>query len=495
MGEGTRRFAALLAPRREIAGLALILIAASALRFPGLADLPLIGDESYYWLWSRQPDWSYYDHPAGVALLVRASTAIGGPGHLGVRWLNALVGTASVFFAWLAGRRILSDQAGLVAAAALAFGAPYILTSRFVYTNTLPLLLVLINLLAFWRMTQEPTGPRQGLLFGLSMATLFNTKYVGYVYALSLTVAVLIDHRALLGTRRLWIGAVIASLGLLPVLLWNLEHDWISFRWQLSHLTSTTLGSAGLLRHGHHAWTYLTGPLVALAGAGLARFRNRAERLLTIVALGLLLPIALSPASSPRNLSLGLVPLLMLAGTRLPVDLSSAPRRAAAAAFLTLLLGTSLYGIGTVISLHTSAPLPRSSIVPAIRRDAAGWPTLAGALEGGPDPVLTVDYSLAAQIRYYTNRPAYTHWGQYQVWGIPPFSDATVVSLDYLDQDTLTARLRGAFGQLDGPRETVIAEGGSTKVILVWHGWGLHCDQQRFLDQLDFLSLLQTVER
>lgn len=495
MREDTPEFTPLVAPRGEIAALALILIAASALRFPGLADLPLIGDESYYWLWSRQPDWSYYDHPAGVALLVRASTAIGGQGHLGVRWLNALVGTASVFLAWLVGQRLLSGWAGLLAAAALAFGAPYILTSRFVYTNALPLLLVLINLLAFWRMTKEPAGPRHGLLFGFSLALLFNAKYVAYVYALSLVVAVLFDHRALLHTRRLWIGAAVASLGLLPVLLWNLEHDWISFRWQLSHLTSTEMGSEGLVRHAHHAWTYLTGPLVALAGAGLARLRNRAERLLTILALCLLLPIALSPASSPRNLSLGLVPLFMLAGTRLPVDLASGSRRAAAAAFLTLLLGTALHGIGTVMSLHTSAPLPSSTIVPAIRRDAAGWPALAGALEGGPGPILTVDYSLAAQIRYYTNRPAYTHWGQYRVWGIPAFSDATIVSLDYMDQDLITARLRRAFDRLEGPWKTVITEDGATKVVLVWHSWGLRWDQQRLLNQLDFLNLLQAAER
>ena len=481
--------------RRETSALVLILTAASALRFLGLGGLPLIGDESYYWLWSRQPAWSYYDHPAGVALLVRASTAVAGQGHLGIRWLNALVGTAAVFLAWLVGRRLLSARAGLFAAAALALGAPYVLTSRFVYTNTLPLLFTLLNLLALWRMTQEHAGPGHGLLFGLSLALLFNTKYVAYVYALSLAVAVLIDHRSLLGTRRFWVGAAVGALGLLPVLLWNLEHDWISFRWQLSHLASSELGTGGLLSHAHHAWTYLTAPLVALAGAGLARVRTRAERLLTTIAVFLLLPVALSPASSPRNLSLGLVPLLMLAGTRLPADLSSRARRAAAAAFVTLLLGTAIYGLGTVLRLHTTAPLPSSSIVPPIRRDAAGWPGLADPLGGGPDPVFTVDYSLAGQVNYYTKRPAYTHWGQYKVWGIPPLTDATIVSLDYVEEDLVTGRLRQAFDRLEGPRRIVIRERDSTKVVLVWRGWGLLWDQERFLSQLDFLSLLQAADR
>jgi len=481
--------------RAELTALALIMIAAAALRFPALGELPLIGDESYYWLWSRRPAWSYYDHPAGVALLVRASTAIGGQGHVGVRWLNALVGTISVLLAWRVGRRLLSRRAGLLAAYAVAVGAPYIVTSRFVYTNTLPLLLMLVNLLAFWRMTQERAGPLHGLVFGITLALHFNTKYTAYVHALALAVVILLDHRSLLRTPRLWIGASVACLGLLPVLLWNLEHDWTSFRWQLSHLTSTDIGSGGLLRHALHAWSYLTGPLVALAAAGLARVKTRSQRLLTIVSLSLILPIALSPASSPRNLSLGLVPLLMLAGTRLPRDLSGGSRRAAAAAFLTFLLASSMYGAGTVLTLHTAAPLPRSSIVPAIRSDAAGWPALSDALEGGPDPVFTVDYSLAGQVRYYTNRPAYTNWGQVLLWGIPPFTDATVVSLDYLDENEVTSRLRQAFEHLEGPRRIVITDRGATKTVLVWYGWGLRWDQARFLSQLDFLSLLHATSR
>jgi 4-amino-4-deoxy-L-arabinose transferase-like glycosyltransferase len=469
----------------------LILVSAAGLRFARLGELPLIGDESYYWLWSRRPAWSYHDHPAGVALLVRASTAVGGQGHLGIRWLNALVGTAAVFLAWRVGRRLLSPHAGLVAASAVALGAPYILTSRFVYTNTLPLLLMLANLLAFWRMSGEHARLRHGVLFGLTLALFFNAKYVAYVYTLSLAAAILLDHRQLLRTRRLWIGAGIAALGLLPVLVWNLEHDWVSFRWQLSHLASTEMGSSSLLTHAYHAWSYLTGPLVALAAAGLFRLRTRAERLLTIVALSLLLPVALSTASSPRNLSLGLVPLLMLAGTRLPVNGTSSFRRPAAAALFTLLLGVSLYGVGTVLKLHGPAPLPASSIVPAILRDAAGWPSLSAVVEGGSDPVFTVDYSLAGQVNYYTNEDAYTNWGQYLVWGIPPVTNAKIVSLDYVDEDAVTSRLRQAFQRVEGPHRTVVKERGTTKVVFVWHGWQLRWDQARFLSQLDFLTLLQ----
>jgi hypothetical protein len=43
---------------RNGGALALIGIAGLGLRFVGLGSLALIGDESYYWLWSRHPDWA-----------------------------------------------------------------------------------------------------------------------------------------------------------------------------------------------------------------------------------------------------------------------------------------------------------------------------------------------------------------------------------------------------------------------------------------------------
>ena len=54
--------------------LALILtVAALRLIFLLSSDLDLIGDESYYWDWSRQPDWCYFSKPPMVAWLIHLS--------------------------------------------------------------------------------------------------------------------------------------------------------------------------------------------------------------------------------------------------------------------------------------------------------------------------------------------------------------------------------------------------------------------------------------
>jgi 4-amino-4-deoxy-L-arabinose transferase-like glycosyltransferase len=468
-----------------------VLLLSYALRFWRLGALSLIGDESYYWLWSRHLAWSYYDHPPGVALLVRASTALGGGGEFGVRWLNALLGVVAVLLTAGVGRRLLSRRAGWFGAAAVAVGAPYLVTARFVYTDALHLALLLLNLLAFWRLTRPDAGPDAGLAFGASLALLFNTKYSAYFYAVALLLVVLIDYRHLLRTRRLWIGGIVAALGLLPVLAWNAAHDWASFRWQLSHATLTLSERPSLLGSAHHAWVYLTGPLVLVGLLGLGRWRTPAERLLVLVALCLLAPVALSPASSPRNLSTGLVPLLLLAGTRLPTRLGSWHRRGLAGLLALGLLGAALFGVGTVANLVGPSPLPHSSIVPAILRDAAGWSDLGAALAERPGPFFALDYSIAAQLRYYAGRPATTAWGQYRIWGLPDLERATIVALDYLPADWVTRRLSRAYDDVTGPERLAFTERGATKVVYLWRAEGLRWDQSTFLQRFDFLTLVE----
>jgi 4-amino-4-deoxy-L-arabinose transferase-like glycosyltransferase len=475
--------------------LGVALLFGGALRFWQLGELALIGDESYYWLWSRHLDWAYMDHPAGVAALTWLSTALGGEGEVGIRWLNALLGLACIPLVYLAGRQMLSRPAGGVAALALAAGAPFLLTARFVYTDALQLFLLLINLCWFWRLVSEQPRPRPltAAAFGLSLALLLNTKYSAYLYCLALGAALLLDHRHLLADRRLWAAGLLAATGLVPVVAWNAAHGWISFRWQLSHAGLSLAGEQGLLGSAFHSLVYLSPPLVALALAGLGVVRHPAGRLLSLVAAFMLLPIILSPANSPRNLSTGLVALLLLAGARWPTRQGerTAGRWWAAVLLTAGLALTALYGLGTVANLSGPSPLPGSSAAGDIRQDAAGWRALGPALAGYPAPIFALDYSIASQITYYSRRPAYTAWGQYRLWGIPTFQDATVVSLAYLPEDLVTARLEDTFRAVEGPERFLFQEFGAVKSVRLWQAKGLRTDQETFLQRFDFLTLLE----
>ena len=54
--------------------IALALIVALLIRWLMSSTIPLGHDETYYWDWGRNLQWSYYDHPPGVAWLRSAGT-------------------------------------------------------------------------------------------------------------------------------------------------------------------------------------------------------------------------------------------------------------------------------------------------------------------------------------------------------------------------------------------------------------------------------------
>jgi hypothetical protein len=151
----------------------------------------------------------------------------------------------------------------------------------------------------------------------------------------------------------------------------------------------------------------------------------------------------------------------------------------------------AVYGVGTVVNLSGPSPWPHSVVVPAILKDAAGWRDMGPLLAASPTPILALDYSIAAQIQYYAGRPAYTSWGQYRLWGIPDFEDAIVVGLDYLPDDLVSSRLGQAFQHVEGPHRLRYTERGATKEARVWQAEGLRWEQETFLQEFDFLTLLE----
>src|SRR6476620_10183919 len=61
------------------------------LRLVAAAWTPLTFDEAYYWMWSKHLAGGYYDHPPGVAAVIRLGTMIAGDTELGVRLVSILL--------------------------------------------------------------------------------------------------------------------------------------------------------------------------------------------------------------------------------------------------------------------------------------------------------------------------------------------------------------------------------------------------------------------
>jgi 4-amino-4-deoxy-L-arabinose transferase-like glycosyltransferase len=480
-----------------------------------LATLALLPDEAYYWLWSRQLDWAYYDHPAGTALLLRLSTELGGQSEFGIRWLNVLLAIACVTLLWALEERLSAGRTAHVAAWVVALGAPYLIISRFVYTDVLFLFLMLLNFSFFLRLLSmgskraPPTWPHFAL-WGLTLLLLLNTKYTAFLYIAGIGLWLLLRRYPLLHDYRFWIAGALGSLGLLPVIGWNAAHNWASFRWQLSHLLSASPGVATRSLVGmwfqniRHAIAYLTWPVAttALVAATIVVLQQRSERthrearsdaglpgLLGLLALTLLVPVLLSPSGSPRNLLGGLV-FVFMGPSALGRTHRSAARRRLAPLWAALAALVVLYGAGTVAGLSGITTSLRSSVVRENRRDTAGIQELGQTLGRSRERSLfAVDYSLAGQLAYYSEKPVTTSWGQYRFWAEPDLSSLVLVSHGYVSLERIDRQLRSAYTVVNGPFSRRIEVEGDEKWVYWWLAEGLRWTSEQVVQAFDFFAL------
>lgn len=264
----------------NLSSLVVIVAALTLFRFWVAARMGLAPDEAYYWLWSRFPSGGYYDHPPMIAWWIAASTKIFGDTALGIRAsvvLSVLVTTIAVY------RTAIELELGqrTAALAALWLNAMLLVGGlALIATPDTPSLMFWA--LATWgvarlRRTGEPwLWIVIGLLAGLGCVS----KYTNLFFGFGLIVWLLADRKARhwLASPWLYAGGIAALAAFLPVILWNMEHHWVSFQKQFGRIndggfTLRYLGEFFAAQFG------LLNPLIAIfAGLALVRLSKGADR-------------------------------------------------------------------------------------------------------------------------------------------------------------------------------------------------------------------------
>jgi len=240
----------------------LALLALTALRWLVAAIAPLAPDEAYYWLWSEVPQASYYDHPAMVALFIRAGTLIAGPTPLGIRLLGpAAIAAITLLLADAAHKLLGSAQGrervglwtGLLFNATLMAGVGGILA-----TPDVPQLLFWsFTLWALARLESSQQG-RWWLAIGLGCGLSILSKYSGVLLIVGIGIWLISSTKARHWWRhpQLFAGAALTAFTTLPILIWNWQHNFVSFIKQGGRLADG----------GGIAWRYLAELLGSQAG-------------------------------------------------------------------------------------------------------------------------------------------------------------------------------------------------------------------------------------
>ena len=216
---------------RLVLNTVLTVLALVALRLVAAAWTPLTFDEAYYWMWSKHLAGGYYDHPPMVALVIRAGTMIAGDTEFGVRLVSILL---ALPMSWAVYRAAAILFGGLrVAATATIFLNVTLMAAvgTLIVTPDAPLLVASGFVLFFLAKVLETGRGAWWLAVGAAVGVALLSKYT----ALFFGPAILIWLVAIPKLRRWlispwpYLGGVVALAIFTPVILWNRDHQWVSF--------------------------------------------------------------------------------------------------------------------------------------------------------------------------------------------------------------------------------------------------------------------------
>jgi 4-amino-4-deoxy-L-arabinose transferase-like glycosyltransferase len=193
--------------------------------------LELVGDEAYYWLWSRHLDICYLDKGPVIAWIIAAGTALFGQTVFGVRFFAVILSSATGVGIYLLARRLFSDRVALWALI-MAGVAPLFAVGAILMTIDTPYIFFwTFAALAFWR-AKDTTHPAPWVLTGALVGLGMLSKYTGAFELVSFAVFCLVHapSRKHFIRPTFWTMLLVALLFLIPVLYWNWVHDWPTSR-------------------------------------------------------------------------------------------------------------------------------------------------------------------------------------------------------------------------------------------------------------------------
>jgi dolichol-phosphate mannosyltransferase len=201
------------------------------LTYMGLPEL--IHEEAYYWNYSRHLALGYLDHPPMVAWIIRSLTALLGHTELGVRAGAALSWFVGSWFVFKL-TRCVYDSATAICAVLLYAVFPAYFTVGMIMTPEAPLFACWAGALYFLYRALIDEVPAAWLGAGIFIGAGMLSKYTMVLLGGSVIAFMLVDAGARRWFRRAspYEAAGIALLLFSPVIVWNFQHDWISFAFQ-----------------------------------------------------------------------------------------------------------------------------------------------------------------------------------------------------------------------------------------------------------------------
>lgn len=223
-------------------------IAKSALSFL----LELGNDEVYYYTYAIQPDWNHFDHPPLVGWMIQLST-------LNLNWVSTFsmrLGSilASAISTWLVfktGTLLKSERAGWIAALLYTLSIyTSIIAGLFIMPDSPQLLFFTwsIYLMAKWVVKSHRFNKFNWLGLGILIGLATLSKVHGLYLWAGFGAFILFHQFKTLKQPYLYIAIFITICLILPILYWNIQNDFITYKFHSKRVLHTGIQLEGFMQ-------------------------------------------------------------------------------------------------------------------------------------------------------------------------------------------------------------------------------------------------------
>ncbi len=343
-------------------------VTAVAIVYAGIGLMP---DEAQYWTWSQALSYGYYSKPCGIAWQIAFGTHFFGDTEFGVRFGALILSFFSpIALYFLAYNTARSDRVAFWAAALFALSPLGIISGLLATTDCAYILFWTVACALF---AKDLSLERPTSFAALALVIAIGAQWKWPIYAVWIPIMLFRPE------KRALYGVALSLLGLIPSLVWNLEHDFSTFRHVGTSVQPTSVAAANpgsFVLAQFAILSPLLGVLLVLAWSAIVRSFKKAlcaERF-CVVTTGLFFGAVLAMSFFEKVQANWAVAAYPTAFALLGPYLERLRRG---------LLWAKLAGLVSILFVLIGFLLPRLPIPLAKNpwKEGLGWDQLAGALE------------------------------------------------------------------------------------------------------------------
>jgi len=189
--------------------------------------LPIIGDEAFYWLWSKHLDLSYVDHPPMIAYYIKSLTLLLGDTEFAIRLGAIILVTLTSILIYNIGKELFSKKAGLLALIIFNLIPTFLAGSIFLVPQQPLILFWALSMFIFIKIIRSG-NKHLWYLLGLGVGLGLLSDYVMLLFFPAVGLYLLLNQNLRFWWKKTepYLAAILSFIIFSPVIIWNIRNGF-----------------------------------------------------------------------------------------------------------------------------------------------------------------------------------------------------------------------------------------------------------------------------